>query len=115
MFEKFGQIANLMRNLPKLKEDMAQFQQKIGQITAEGTAGGGMITVKVNGHMEVVSCQISEDTFKDNDKEMLEDLVKAAANQAIRKCRELVAEETQKMASGLGLPPGMDLPGLSQE
>jgi DNA-binding protein YbaB len=61
--------------------------------------------------MEVQSCQVSEEALKSNDREMLEELIKAAANQALERARQQVAEETGKMASGLGLPPGMGLPG----
>jgi DNA-binding YbaB/EbfC family protein len=111
MFKELGQITSLLRNLPKMKEQMDQLRTKLGQITAEGTAGGGMVTVKANGHLELTSCTISPEAM--TDKELLEGLVKAAANQALQKCRELVAEETSKMGSQLGLPGGMDLSNLS--
>ena len=65
-----------------------------------------------NGHMEVLRCEVSEELLKMNDREMLEDLIRGAVNKAIQKVRQLVAEETGKMATGLGLPPGMGLPGL---
>ena len=112
MFEKLGQIASLMKNLPKMQEEMGKLQGRIAQITAEGDAGGGMVKVKVNGQMEVLSCVISDEAFKMNDKELLEDLVRAACSQAIQKARTAVAEETAKMAGGLGfaLPPGFQLP-----
>ena len=69
-----------------------------------------MVKAKVNGHMEVVGFVISEEAMKD--RELLEDLIRAATNQAIQKAKAAVAEETSKMASGLGLamPPGMQLP-----
>jgi DNA-binding YbaB/EbfC family protein len=111
MFKEIGQLASLMRNLPKLQQEAEQLKQKLSQIVAEGSAGAGMVTVRVNGHMEVLSCRISEDALKDNDREMLEDLIKAATNQALQKSRQLVAEETTKMATGLGLPAGMNIPG----
>jgi DNA-binding YbaB/EbfC family protein len=112
MFEKLGQIASLMKNLPKMQEEMGKLQARIGQITAEGDAGGGMVKTKVNGHMEILSCVISDELMKMNDKELLEDLVRSAVNQAIQKVRQLVAEETGKMAGNLGfaMPPGMQLP-----
>ena len=109
MFEKFGQIASLMKNLPKMQEEMGKLQGRIAQITAEGDAGGGMVKVKVTGHMEVLACVISDEAMKD--KELLEDLVRSAFNQAIQKTKQAVAEETAKMAQGFGLPPGMELPG----
>ncbi len=112
MFKEFGQLAGMLKSLPKIREQMEQLQQKLGQITAEGTAGGGMVTVRVNGNMEVIGCQLSEETMRLGDREMLEDLIKSAANQALQKCRQQVAEETSKLATGFGLPPGLDLPGL---
>jgi DNA-binding YbaB/EbfC family protein len=110
MFEKLGQIAGLMKNLPKMQEEMGKLQARIAQITAEGDAGGGMVKAKVNGHMEVIACVISDELMKMNDKELLEDLVRSAINQAIQKSKQAVAEETAKMASGLGMPGGMQLP-----
>jgi nucleoid-associated protein EbfC len=112
MFEKLGQIASLMKNLPKMQEEMTKLQGRIGQIVVDGDAGGGMVKVKVNGQMEVVACVISDELLKMNDKELLEDLVRSALNQAIQKARQAVAEETSKMASGMGfgMPPGMQLP-----
>jgi DNA-binding YbaB/EbfC family protein len=110
MFDKIGQIAGLMKNLPKIREEMAKLQGKLAQISAEGDAGGGMVRVRVNGTMEVVSCTFSDEALKD--REMLEDLTVAAINQAMKKAKDLVAQETAKMASGMGLPPGMGLPGL---
>ncbi len=110
MFDKLGQIAGLMKNLPKIREEMAKFQGKLAQISAEGDAGGGMVKVRVNGAMEVLRCTFSDEALKD--KELLEDLTTAAVNQAMKKVKELVAEETAKVATGLGLPPGMGLPGM---
>ena len=112
MFGQLGQLASLMKNLPKIREEMDKLQGKIAQITAEADAGAGMVKVKVNGHMEVLRCEVSEELMKLNDREMLEDLVRGAVNQALKKVRQLVAEETSKMASGLGLPQGMGLPGV---
>ena len=109
MFEKLGQIASLMKNLPKMQEEMGKLQGRIAQVTAEGDAGGGMVKAKVNGHMEVIACVISDEAMKD--KELLEDLVRAAINQAMQKAKQAVAEETAKMAQGMGMPAGFQLPG----
>jgi nucleoid-associated protein EbfC len=111
MFDKLGQLAGLMKNLPRLQEEVGKFQQKLGQLVAVGDAGAGMVTVTVNGRLEILRCQLSDEAIKLNDREMLEDLIRAAANQALEKARSLVQEETGKMASGLGLPPGLGLPG----
>ncbi len=114
MFDKLGQFAGLMRNLPRIQEELGKFQDKLGQLVATGDAGAGMVTVTANGRMEVLRCTISDEALRAGDREMLEDLVRAATNQALTKARELVQEETGKMASGLGLPHGMGLPGLGQ-
>lgn len=110
MFDKLGQLANLMRNLPRLQEEAGKIRERLGQITAVGDAGAGMVTVTVNGRMEVVRCTLSDEAMRLNDREMLEDLIRAATNQALEKARDLMQDETGKMASVLGLP-GMDLPG----
>jgi DNA-binding YbaB/EbfC family protein len=112
MFKGMGQLAGVLRNLPKFQEEMQRMQERVAQITAQGNAGAGMVKVQVNGKFEVTACTISEDALKLNDREMLEDLVKAAVNQAIANAREQVAEETTKLAMGMGLPPGMSLPGM---
>ena len=112
MFKGIGQLAGLMGNLPRIREEMDKLQQRLPQLTAEGDAGAGMVKVRVNGRLEVTSCLLSEEVMKAGDREMLEDIIRAAANQAIAKVRQQIAEETAKMASGLGLPPGVGLPGL---
>ena len=68
-----------------------------------------MVKVKVNGRREVVSCQLSEAAFKDGDRELLEDLIKAATNQALKKVQQQIMEETAKTAANLGFPEGMSL------
>src|SRR5439155_27196879 len=73
LFEKLGQVGGMLRNLPKLKEELERTQQRLGQLTAEGDAGAGMVKVRVSGRMEVLGCSLSEDAMKLNDREMLED------------------------------------------
>jgi len=110
MFKELGNLAGLMTKLPKIKEEVERLQARLAQITAEGDAGGGMVKVRVNGRMEMVACSIGDEALKD--RELLEDLVRAACNQAVERARQQTAEETGKMASNLGLPPGMGIPGL---
>jgi nucleoid-associated protein EbfC len=112
MFKELGQMMGLMKQLPKIKEEMERLQQRLGQISAEGDAGAGMVKVRVNGKQELVACTISDEAFKAGDREMLEEMIRGAVNQAMERVRRLVAEETNKMASNLGMPPGMGLPGL---
>jgi DNA-binding YbaB/EbfC family protein len=112
MFKEIGQLAGLMKQLPKIREEMESFQARLGQITAEGDAGGGMVKVKVNGRMEVLSCAISDEVMRGGDREVLEDLIRGAVNQALTKVRQQTADEAGKVASGLGLPAGLNLPGI---
>src|SRR5262249_18238519 len=117
MFKELGQFAGLMRQLPRIKEEMDRLQERLGQLSAEryadGGGGGGVVRVRVNGRLEVVSCSLSDEVMQLNDREMLEDLIRAATNQALERIRQQVAEETGKMAAGFGLPPGMGLPGMA--
>jgi DNA-binding YbaB/EbfC family protein len=116
MFKEIGAMMKLLGNKGQIAEEVQKFQASVGQITAEANAGGGMVTVKVNGKLEVLSCKISDDAIKLNDREMLEDLMVAATNQALNKVREQIAAESAKMAAGMGLPPGMlgggGIPGI---
>ena len=112
MFKNLGQMGNVLKNLPKIREEMEQMQQRLAQITAEGDAGAGMVKVSVNGKMELVRLTLADDAMKMGDREMLEDLVKSAVNQALAKARQAVADESGKLASNLGLPAGLNLPGL---
>jgi len=107
MFKELGTMMSLLKNQGKIQEEIQKFNQSVGQITAEASSGAGYVTVKVNGRMEVLSVRISDEALKLNDREMLEDLIAAAVNQALTKVREQLAEESAKMAAGMGLPPGM--------
>jgi len=112
MFEGLGQLVNIMKALPRIREQAAQLQERVAKISVEGDAGAGMVKVKLNGRMELTACALSDEAMKLNDREMLEDLIKSAVNQAIGRAQQQVALETQKMAADMGLPPGMELPGM---
>ena len=112
MFKEIGQLAGMMGQMPRIREEMEKLQQRLPQLTAEGDAGAGMVKIRVNGRLDVTACVISEEMMKLGDREMLEDLIRGATNQAIAKVRQQIADETSKMASNLGLPPGMGLPGV---
>ena len=107
MFKELGAMMSLLKNQGKIQEEVQKFQASVGQITAEASSGAGYVTVKVNGRMEILGVRISEDALKLNDREMLEDLIAAATNQALTKVREQLAQESAKMAANIGLPPGM--------
>jgi nucleoid-associated protein EbfC len=112
MFEGLGNIASLLTQLPKLKAEAEKLKQRLSQIVVEGTAGGGMVKARASGILELIDCKISEDAMKLGDKEMLEDLVRAAVNQAMEKARQQAAEEARKMAASLGLPANFSLPSF---
>jgi len=113
MFKEFGQLAGLLQQLPKIKAEMERLQERLGQVVAEGDAGGGLVKVRANGKLEVLSYSISEDLLWQKDREFVEDLIRAATNQALDKARRQAAEETGKMAAGFGLPAGLGLPGFA--
>ena len=114
MLKGMGQLGGLLKNLPRMQEEMARMSERLQHIVAEGDAGAGMVKVKANGKFEVTACTISEEALKLIDEEMLEDLVKAAVNSAMTKAREQMQEETGKVAMSMGLPPGLKLPGLGE-
>jgi DNA-binding YbaB/EbfC family protein len=112
MFKEIGQLAGLLKQLPKLREEMEKFQQRLDQISAEGTAGAGMVKARVSGRLELVKLEIGDEAMKSGDREMLEDLVRGAVNQAMEKARQQAAQETAKLSASLDLPTGLNLPGL---
>lgn len=99
----------MMKQVQKMQADMARVQEELGEKTVEGTAGGGMVTVVANGHQDIVSISIEPDAVDPEDVEMLEDLVLAAVNEAIRAAREMAADEMGKVTGGLNIP---GLPGF---
>jgi DNA-binding YbaB/EbfC family protein len=111
-FKDLGSIFELMRNAGKIREEAEKFHARLAEVQTEASAGGDMVTAKVNGKMELLKLTISPEAFSQGDREMLEDLIAAAVNQAITKVRGLVQVEAQAMAQNMGLPPGMDIPGL---
>jgi nucleoid-associated protein EbfC len=107
-------MADLFKQAQKLQEDLARAQEAIGGMTAEGTAGGGIVSVTVTGKQKILSVKIDAEVFESKDAEMLEDLVVAAANQAIERSQEMAKEELQKAGGGLlgMMPGGLKLPGF---
>ena len=112
MFKEMGQIMGLMKNAGKIQEAFQKFQEELGKLVAEGDAGAGMVKVKVNGHHQVVRVEISDDAMSNPDKELLEELIRSATNTAIEKVQNLANAERGKLAESLGMPGGMNLPGM---
>jgi nucleoid-associated protein EbfC len=104
VFNNLGNIADLMRNAGKLKETVEKATESLGHLQVEGTSGGGVVTAKVNGRLELLSLRIDPKVLADGDTELLEDLVTAAVNQALVKAREAAAKSISSMAGNLPLP-----------
>ena len=99
-----GGFGNMMKQAQKLQEQMLALQEEVGKKKVEATAGGGMVTVEANGKQEIVSIKIDPEVVNKEDVQMLEDLVLAACNEALRKSRELVTQEMGKLTGGLKIP-----------
>lgn len=97
-------FGNLMKEAQRLQQQMAAIQEEVGRKTVEATAGGGMVTVTANGKQEIVAIKIDPEVINRDDAQMLEDLVLAACNEALRKARELVQQELGKLTGGLRIP-----------
>lgn len=93
-----------MRQAQKLQQEMARVQEEVKSRTVEATAGGGMVTVVANGAGEIVSVKIEKDVVNPDDVEMLEDLIVAATNEALRRAQEMMQAEMAKLTGGLQLP-----------
>jgi len=97
-------LGDLMKQAQRMKAEMDRIQAEVAAKTVEGSAGGGMVTVVANGKCEILSVRIDPEVARGEDLEMLQDLVMAAANDALRRARELLAQEVSRAAGGLGLP-----------
>jgi len=97
-------LGDLMKQAQRMKAEMDRIQAEVAAKSVEGSAGGGMVTVVANGKGEILSVRIDPEVARGEDQEMLQDLVTAAANDALRKARELLAQEVSRVAGGLGLP-----------
>jgi DNA-binding YbaB/EbfC family protein len=97
----------MMRQLQEMQSQMARIQEDLGSREVEGTAGGGVVKVRVNGHQQVLGIEIQPDAVDPEDVELLQDMILAATNEALDRSRELAAGELGSLAAGLGLPPGL--------
>ena len=97
-------IGNIMKQAQKMQAQIAKVQEELADKTVEASAGGGMVTVVVNGKQEVLSIKIESEVIDAQDPEMLQDLVVAAVNEGLRKSQEMVAEEMKKITGGLQIP-----------
>ena len=104
-----GGIGQLMKQAQEMQANMKKAQEEMASLTVTGESGGGMVKITMTCQHQVQGLEI-DDTLVGDDKEMLEDLIIAAFNDALRKVESTVQEKFSGMASGLGLPAGMKLP-----
>ncbi|HID15407.1 MAG TPA: YbaB/EbfC family nucleoid-associated protein [Candidatus Atribacteria bacterium] len=97
-------LQNLMKQAQELQKRLERVQEELGNMEVEATSGGGMVKVVANGKQEVLDIKIDKEVINPEDKGMLEDLVLAAVNEALRKSRELASEEMSKVTGGM-MPP----------
>ena len=93
-----------MKQAQEMQAKMARMQEELAAMEFEVTSGGGMVTVKMNGQQEVLSLVIDEEVFKDGDKEMLEDLIVAALNEARQKAADAAKEHMSQITGGMNIP-----------
>ena len=97
-------FCNIMKEAQKLQQQMEALQAEVGKKKVQATAGGGMVTVEANGKQEILSIKIDREVINPEDAQMLEDLVLAACNEALRQSREMVQAEMGKLTAGLKIP-----------
>ena len=104
-----GGIGNLMKQAQKMQEDMQKAQEELANMEVEGQAGGGMVKVIMNGRHELRRVSL-DDSLMEDDKEMIEDLLAAAVNDAVRRIEQQTQEKMSGLTSGMNLPGGLKLP-----
>lgn len=99
-----GNMNNMMKQMQKMQKDMAKAQEELKDMSVEGTAGGGMVKVVVSGQKEVLDVVIAEDVIDPDDVDMLQDLVLAAINDAMKQADQLVNDKMGRFTQGMNLP-----------
>lgn len=102
-----GGMAKMMKQLQKAQAEMSRMQEELAEKTVESSSGGGAVRVVANGQKQLVSLQIDPEVIQEDNREMLEDLVIAAVNEAFHRVDEMIESEMQRLTGGLNLPPGM--------
>ena len=105
-----GDMAGMMKKAQEMQAKMGEVQEALSSITVEGEAGAGLVRATATAKGELTALDIDPSIFDPNEKEMVEDLILAAVKDAQAKAAERSRQEMQRMAEGMGLPPGMKLP-----
>jgi DNA-binding YbaB/EbfC family protein len=104
MKNPLGNMANLMKQAQAMQAQMAKLQEEAATKTVTGTAGGGMVSVTANGGMEIVSVVINPEAVQGGDVDMVQDLVLAASNDALKKARQMMADQMKSVTGGMNIP-----------
>lgn len=104
-----GGMGNLMKQAQKMQEEMQQAQERIAAAEVTGESGAGLVSIVMNGRHDVKKVAI-DDSLLEEEKEILEDLIAAAVNDAVRKIEQNTQEQMAKVTSGMGMPPGFKMP-----
>ena len=102
-----GNMSGMMKKVQKLQTEMKKMQEELKKKTIDVSAGGGAVKIVMNGEKQVQSLTIDPSAVDPEDVEMLQDLISAAFNEALKKVDDMMASEMGKLTGGLGLPPGM--------
>ncbi len=104
----------ILKQAQKMQEEMARVQEELANITVEGSAGGGMVKVTANCQNQILEVKIEQEVIDPEDKDMLEDLVVGAVNQALENAQKRAQEEMSKVTGGImgNMPGGFKFPGL---
>ena len=103
-------LMGMMGKVKEMQEKMASLQQEVEALEEEGTAGGGLVTVRLNGKGMMIGLTVDPSLIKEDEAEILEDLIVAAHNDAKGKIEAAVQEKSKELTAGLPIPPGMKLP-----
>lgn len=104
MAKGLGGMGNLFKQAQEMQARLAQVQEELAHKSVEASSGGGMVQVKVNGHLVFSAVKVDQAVVNPQEKEMLEDLILAAVNEGLRRAREMVSEEMSKVTGGLKIP-----------
>jgi DNA-binding YbaB/EbfC family protein len=97
-------LGNILKQAQQMHARISQLQEEMAEKTVEASSGGGMVNIVMNGKQEVMTVRIDPEVVNREDTEMLQDLIAAAVNEAIRKSQEMMAEEMKKITGGLSIP-----------
>ena len=106
------EVNALQQMLSRLRQVQEDLQQQVNSVAVEASAGGGMVSVKMNGQKQVLEVKIEQEVFASKDHEMLQDLVRAAVNEASRRVDDELANQMKSLAGGIPGMAGMKIPGL---